>query len=403
MPEIVRPIPAVALRALVPVEYLRLLADWAEAIATFQDASGDHTKANKAHWMRAVLNPDWEDGRCDGLSPANRGMWAECGSTEPHHGHDQQRISHHLPEERFMGREIKRVPIDFDWKRGEVWQGYLMPDTLAGVSCVACDGSGYSPHARALHDLWYGKQLFDPTTTGSVPLTVDTPEVRAFAERNIAHAPDFYGTGEPAVRREAQRLADLWNGMWCHHLAQEDVDALIAADRLWDFTRTWSKQEGWQRIEPIPVITAEQVNRWSLHGSGHDSISCHVVIKARCERQGVPDTCAVCKGRGETEVYPGQRAEAEAWRSIEPPAGDGWQLWETVSEGSPISPVFATAEELAGWMSDPSRPGGRDWMPYPVAMDFIRAGWAPSFIASAGTGVVPGAEWVGMRDEATEA
>ena len=33
----------------------------------------------------------------------------------------------------------------------------------------------------------------------------------------------------------------------------------------------------------------------------------------------------------------------------EPPKGNGYQLWETVSEGSPSSPVFKTAEELAKW------------------------------------------------------
>jgi hypothetical protein len=34
---------------------------------------------------------------------------------------------------------------------------------------------------------------------------------------------------------------------------------------------------------------------------------------------------------------------------IHPPKGDGWQLWETTSEGSPSSPVFKTADELAEW------------------------------------------------------
>lgn len=33
----------------------------------------------------------------------------------------------------------------------------------------------------------------------------------------------------------------------------------------------------------------------------------------------------------------------------EPPRGRGYQLWEIVSEGSPMSPVFATPEELAVW------------------------------------------------------
>lgn len=35
---------------------------------------------------------------------------------------------------------------------------------------------------------------------------------------------------------------------------------------------------------------------------------------------------------------------------IEPPEGDGWQMWEDTSEGSPISPVFRTAEKLAEWL-----------------------------------------------------
>jgi hypothetical protein len=34
---------------------------------------------------------------------------------------------------------------------------------------------------------------------------------------------------------------------------------------------------------------------------------------------------------------------------MEPPVGDGYQLWETTSEGSPVSPVFETLEELCQW------------------------------------------------------
>lgn len=37
----------------------------------------------------------------------------------------------------------------------------------------------------------------------------------------------------------------------------------------------------------------------------------------------------------------------EKWfKSTEPPEGDGYQLWETTSEGSPQSPVFKTIDEL---------------------------------------------------------
>jgi len=36
----------------------------------------------------------------------------------------------------------------------------------------------------------------------------------------------------------------------------------------------------------------------------------------------------------------------------EPPKGYGFQMWETTSEGSPMSPVFAAPEELARWLVD---------------------------------------------------
>ena len=31
---------------------------------------------------------------------------------------------------------------------------------------------------------------------------------------------------------------------------------------------------------------------------------------------------------------------------VDPPVGDGYQLWENTSEGSPLTPVFETIEEL---------------------------------------------------------
>lgn len=36
----------------------------------------------------------------------------------------------------------------------------------------------------------------------------------------------------------------------------------------------------------------------------------------------------------------------------EQPRGRGWQLWETVSEGSPMSPVFESAQALAEWCAE---------------------------------------------------
>ena len=37
---------------------------------------------------------------------------------------------------------------------------------------------------------------------------------------------------------------------------------------------------------------------------------------------------------------------------FDPPEGEGYQLWETTSEGSPISPVFKTLDELCEWAEE---------------------------------------------------
>ena len=64
---------------------------------------------------------------------------------------------------------------------------------------------------------------------------------------------------------------------------------------------------------------------------------------------GESTTCPTCRGSG---IHPEAQAAHDAWTETDPPAGPGWQLWETTSEGSPISPVFGTPEALARWCAD---------------------------------------------------
>lgn len=70
----------------------------------------------------------------------------------------------------------------------------------------------------------------------------------------------------------------------------------------------------------------------------------------------------------------------------EPPAGDGWQVWETVSDGSPITPVLPTAEALVEYLCtvgttwDQRAARERD-EPLPsreACRKFVKAGWVPS-------------------------
>lgn len=290
-----------------------------------------------------------------------------------------------------MGREIRRVPLDFAHPAGQVWPGFVLPDHLREEPCPC--GDGLSPRARLLRDQWQGHIPFWPSETGSTAFAADSPAVQAAARQMLTSSPQ---RDDPAaVARRAEWLAELVNSQWCYHLAQEDVDALIAEDRLRVFTRHRRTPHGWEPKQPPVRPTAAEVNAWAVAGEGHDDYNMHVVIRARCEREGMPYTCQQCQGRATVEAWPGQRAEAEQWKPTPPPTGDGWQLWETTTEGSPISPVFATAEELAEWMAHPDR--GDERVPVEVARRFVEAGWAPTFVGVPGVGLVDGVVFVGSQ------
>ena len=198
-----------------------------------------------------------------------------------------------------MGREVRRVPMDFAWPIGKTWEGFLNPHYR---KCPKCD-SGYSRSYEILHE------------------------------------------------------------------------ALTAL--MW---RTPQKGDA-----NVSRITAFLAGREATAPFGHDSIDMWSACKKLGELAGLPEgwaECAHCEGHGEDPLT---RAASEAWTRTAPPSGDGWQMWETTSEGSPMSPVFATPEELARWLADTGASAfGRQGATYEEWLGMCREGWAPSAVMSNG-------------------
>lgn len=240
-----------------------------------------------------------------------------------------------------MSRSVRRVALDFEWPLDKVWSGYLNPYYDLREKCADCNGDGGSEAWRLVHALWYrhlhyqARMMLD-FHTFPAPLA-------AFAEQVLRDAPTYRGGNGT-------------HGGWGYHIDQGDVDALVKAGRLWDFTRRPLNAEqetfanGGTKEANGYRPSAEEVNTWATKGMGHDSLNAGVCVRARLKRYRVSSYCPTCHGKG----YMANRsisAKIARWRETEPPAGEGWQLWETVSEGSPVSPVFGTAEALATWLS----------------------------------------------------
>lgn len=283
-----------------------------------------------------------------------------------------------------MGREVKRVPLDFKWPMKTIWGGYLNPFYKQCIDCPECNGSGSSPEATHLKNQWYGNASFNPEERGSKPFLPTHEKIRWLAERNVKQSPGYYGDDAAAIDRESNRLANHFNSGWSNHLNSDDIDALIKKNRLRDFTHTWTKETGWKIKEPAYIPSPEEVNDWSLMGLGHDACNKWVCVNAECDRLGYPTTCKACDGEG--TIWPNQeiKQQAEEYQNIEPPAGDGWQMWETTSEGSPMSPVFSTPEELATWLYENEASSfGSNTSSYEQWLKFIKGpGWAPSAFLS---------------------
>jgi hypothetical protein len=307
-----------------------------------------------------------------------------------------------------MGHEIKHVALDFSWPIGTIWEGFINPYAGRKRACKACGRTGYGPEARALFDQWNGYGNFHPSMTGSPPIRITDSDIAARARRSIDGMQPgmlfgMYYTLDPdeARRREEQRLVDLFNSRWCHHLDADDVAALIAEDRLWEFTRRPRTPEQaaqlaesgryWLAESNGYIPTPAEVNAWSLDGFGHDGMNAGICVRAKAERLGYQLTCSDCAGSGVIWNTPEDEQLYHAWEETEPPAGEGYQLWDTITEGKPLSPVFPSAEALAAWMvSD------LDYSPQ-AARAFVATGWAPTMVEISNVGMYDGITAMGIH------
>ena len=225
-----------------------------------------------------------------------------------------------------MGRELKKVALDFVWPIGQIWKGFLNP--YNSQECKSCNGNGLNEETSKIDEEWYSFETSD-------------------------YVPNPF---RPECRYN--------KAAWSNNLTQDDVQALLDGNRLWDFTRRpINKQQredvkkelaegrnSWLPYDNGYTPTAKEVNEWNLKGMGHDAINKWLCVKAKAKKLGVYGECEHCNGEGhifQSEAIETLHGNCEP---VEPPTGEGFQLWETTSEGSPSSPVFETLDLLCEYL-----------------------------------------------------
>lgn len=288
-----------------------------------------------------------------------------------------------------MGREVKRLALDFSWPKHKTWGGYLMPEYLYSVPCEHCDQSGLNPESKKISDDWYTHLRTDGQKGWSEHLEQEDVDALIAADRLIDFTSVFCTSESPGPIMTKQAMIDSEGSAGKYFDSWLENGAIVQLEDTHRGEPLYMQVRGWRKRDDGYHPTAAEVNEWSRHGLGHDSINQWIASEARAKRLGVWGHCEYCNGEGHTFRDSHHKKAHEEWEPTEPPAGEGWQLWETVSEGSPVSPVFAAKEELSEWLQIH---GDGNSGPYSkeVADAFVDAGWAPSLIMTNGE-VKPGA------------
>jgi len=233
-----------------------------------------------------------------------------------------------------MSREVKRVPLDFKYKLNEVYEGYINP--TKSQSCPKCNGNGTSKEYAIYSSLWYGNNS---------------------------------GLYVPNPYRENARYNPT---ALQYNLNEDDIKALMNRDRLSGFKKGY-------------IPTPKEVNQHYIKEPfGHDSLNQWIVIDARLKKLNLPSECSKCKGTG---YYWGSKEKEDRynnWVSFEPPIGEGYQIWETISEGSPVSPIFDIPKDLAEWMVNNDKTITKDTTLEQWVKFIEKEGYAPSLVAKNG-------------------
>jgi len=230
-------------------------------------------------------------------------------------------------------RELKRVPLDFDWPLSKIWKGFINPHykpcPANGVTCFGgSTAAGRWMDAITRFIAMMGQEAAEAAYAGQFAghgRVYPHPYLRDWDQAPHYDIPQEVSDKINQFQETRDRMRVLHD-----HLTTHPPDVLPLTDEMLALVEGLAEE----KIQGIGGSTAYKIHKRLLK------------VAKMPKTWGV---CQVCSGESMDLAH---KEAYEAWQEEEPPIGPGWQLWEDVSEGSPISPVFRTAAELADWAAE---------------------------------------------------
>jgi len=298
-----------------------------------------------------------------------------------------------------MGRELRRVPLDFDWPLNERWEGFVNPYYKR---CAWCRGDGYDLRYRRFSEfvryLLLAAEDSQIRPENFIPLP---PRENIHFSARINSVPPRWPWAKFDPVETLMEIAGL-DPSWMTKI-EEDVVGKLAAIEVPEVFHQHQilNIRGGERNYPHPFLcecgisdVGTRFHEWVLAlgakpsflgwdgvGRVQEKIFRAVGFESHTVKTDWGEyedfywgKCKVCDGEGIDLEF---QEKYENWESTEPPKGPGYQVWETVSEGSPVSPVFENKDDLVFWLV------GQGYSEE-AARKFSDSGWVPSMIMKEG-------------------
>lgn len=290
--------------------------------------------------------------------------------------------------------EIRRVPVGFDWPINKIWAGFVNPHYKRCPTCADGDSGGSSNSQRL--------DAFMRYIALAVTASLRRPD-------NFEPRVDWSHLTEPVDRWPFENLDPVAVFATLTGQTISDADARIirccagtepaehhyrAQLARWDADRRVVIDAHGPMYYPHPYLCEAGIGDpgttfcklvEALPGFKLDAFQCEtweaekaIMALAGVTIEGWYD-CQTCGGEG---IDPDSLEAYNTWEKSNPPAGPAYQLWETVSDGSPQSPAFEAPEALAAWLANNfkhERQSADRWLKF-----IAGPGWAPSMVVSDG-------------------